>query len=169
MVASPTQSTVRMTDTIVLKCCDIVSDIDQRLRDKVYCSLASPERSRHGIDFKMKFSPINPQDTGGCSLNVEVRSHMEKKLIPPLDISVCVVESSHANLARDLSHREEEKNHLAHEQRPMRGNNLVIQGKFTALFPKLVDHQKLRQVSSEFVAIQVAMEYTTTVHPGNTS
>ena len=168
MVASPTHSTVRKTDTIILKCRDLISDIDQRLKDKVYCSLATPERSRHGIDFKMKFSPINTgADTGACSLNVEVRSHMDKKLIPPLDISVCVVESSHAALARDLSLREE-KNRLAYEQRPMRGNNLVIQGKFTALFPNLVDHQKLRQVSSEFVAIQVAMEYTTTVHPSYT-
>ncbi|CAI8006966.1 hypothetical protein GBAR_LOCUS4992 [Geodia barretti] len=49
---------------------------------------------------------------------------MDKKLIPPLDISVCVVESSHAALARDLSLREE-KNRLAYEQRPMRGNNLL--------------------------------------------
>ena len=126
--------------------------------------MGSPVRHSHGIDFKMKFSPLNPQDTGSCSLNVEVRSHFDKKVIPPLDISVFVMESNDASLAKDLS-LGEEKNWLAHEQRPMRGNNLVIQGRFTALFPKLLDHQKLRQVSSEFVAIQVVMEYSTTVHP----
>ena len=147
---------------MILRCRELLSDIDKRLKEKVYCSMASPEK--HRIDFKMKFSPINPQDTSECALNVEVRSHMDKKLIPPLDMSVFVAESNHPHPAKDLS-LSEENNHLAHEQRSMKGNNLVIQGKFTALFPKLVKHQQLRQVSSDFIAIQVVMEYSTTVNP----
>ena len=161
IVSSPTHSAVSKTDTMILRCRDLISDIDQRLGEKIYCSTG---RHGLGIDFKMKFYPTNHEGTG-CALYVKVKSHLEGKVIPPLDISVSVVETSESSVSRSLSLGEKR---LAHEQWTSKGNNLVIQGQFTALFPRLLDHQRLRQVSSDFLALQVTMEYST-AHPGNPS
>ena len=160
-----------------LKTADLLTDVDQGVLEKVYCSSGHQDKANSGINFKIKFHPTH-HDGSSCALYVTVTSHLQKKVIPPLDISVTVSESEDSWLSPSLSparkkgerkgEREGEREGercLAREKRTSRGN-FVIQGQFTALFPGLVTHQRIREVSSEFVAVQVVMEYST-VYPSN--
>ena len=155
-----------------LRSADLMSDINLGQQEKAYCSSGPRERSSsHGISFKMKFCPTNHEGSS-AALYVTVSSHLEKKVIPPLDISVSVCETDSPRPAvREpaVSSPLEggQRSLLASGHRTSRGN-FVIQGQFTALFSRLIDHRLLRQVTSEYVAVQVVMEYSA-IHPGGDS
>lgn len=150
----PTHSTIKKTDTILLLLSDLKSDIYDRLKDKVYCSVTSPDR--HGIDFKLRFYPINHEETG-AALNVDVSSHLEKGVIPPLNITVCVQETNDDRIRDNVCHKKS-KDCLAYEQR---NSTLTFQGQYTALFMTLVSHRKVFKTTCDNIIIQVTMEYAT--------
>ena len=153
-----TYSTITKTDSITLSLRDIRSDIDHRLKDRVYCSVSSPDRHQHGVDFKMSFYPVN-HECSGAALDVDVVSYLDNKVIPPLNITVCVREpSAGCGGGRDSVCLRKSKECLAHEQRK---STLTFQSQYTALFRKLVDHKRFRKATGESVVVQVMMEYTT--------
>ena len=149
VVDSPTHSTVRKTDTISLRHKDIMADVDQRLTDKVYRSLNS---GLHGIDFELCFHPTN-HEGNSTALNVYVSNHIEKGVIPPLDITVSVYDTPLEQDGKRVC--------LASDKRSSKGS-VIFQGNYTALFPKLIDHETLRRAAGEHIVIQVIMEYSIT-------
>ena len=151
MGTAQTHSKVTKTDTIILRCSDLLFDIDQRLKDKAYCSEFFPVKDRLGNHIEINFYP-NCEGTA-CALHVKEGAIMERLLVPTIDITVSVVELSDNKLTRDFSLEKEMKNLLVFRKETLSEHQL------TASFPNLVDHQQLRQVSSEFIGIQVTLGY----------
>ena len=139
-VAAQTHSKSTKTSTIILRCSDLLYDIDQRLKDKAYCSEWFPNH------IKIIFYP-NCEATA-CTLDVKVDTLLERIFVPTLDITVSVVELNDGKLSRDFSLEKEMKNLLVVRKETLSEEQL------TASFPNLVDHKQLRQVSSEFIGIQ---------------
>lgn len=160
VIDSPTYSNItkKVTIRMNLDPSDILHDIERKETKKLYRS-APFTQGMHGINFALRFYPTNLEGSG-AALYVDVVSCSGESLtsIPPFDITVSVCDSKQLSLTKDV--RMSEENCIAYEQRCLK-DGFISQGQYSTLFPRLIDHTRLRSITGHAVILQVIMEYST--------
>ena len=150
----------KVTVQMCVKHKDIIHDIQKQQNAKMYQSYPPFPRAKDGLQFQLRFYPTNFKHKASA-LYIDVVSMAENDgmNIPALKITVSICDSKLLSQADDVLTNKEHC--IAYEERGVKGGLLSNERSMCiALFPQVIDHDKLLDVAGDAVVIQVNMEYS---------